>query len=175
MPSRSNGTRVAAPCNYGLFGPPHRCASQPCCSALPGPHTPPRPAPHQTLSRPGTTSPSHSRLETRCDCPACWPSCTLPSTTQSMASSHATRATLRRFRIPLPTPRPRRPRQHTPRCWRCSPTTRRRSMPDIYASIADAEPALVQLLADRLELRAADPHQRAMLQAYLTEVAFPDA
>ncbi|HEY1295486.1 MAG TPA: methyltransferase domain-containing protein [Chloroflexota bacterium] len=48
-------------------------------------------------------------------------------------------------------------------------------MPDIYASIADADPAFVQQLADRLELRAADPQQRAMLHSYLADVAFPDA
>jgi SAM-dependent methyltransferase len=48
-------------------------------------------------------------------------------------------------------------------------------MPDIYASIAEADPAIVHQLADRLELRAADPHQRAMLHAYLADVAFLDA
>jgi len=48
-------------------------------------------------------------------------------------------------------------------------------MPDIYSSIADADQTLVRQIADRLELRAADPLQRAMLHAYLADVAFPDA
>jgi ubiquinone/menaquinone biosynthesis C-methylase UbiE len=47
-------------------------------------------------------------------------------------------------------------------------------MTDIYASIAQADPKIVQQLADRLELRAADPKQQAMLHAYLADVAFPD-
>jgi SAM-dependent methyltransferase len=48
-------------------------------------------------------------------------------------------------------------------------------MPDIYATIADADPAFVRQLADRLELRAADPQQRAMLHAYLADLPFLDA
>ena len=47
-------------------------------------------------------------------------------------------------------------------------------MPDIYANIASADPAFVRQLADRLELRAADPLQRAMLHAYLEDVPFLD-
>ena len=33
-------------------------------------------------------------------------------------------------------------------------------MPDIYATITDAEPAFVEQFVDVLELRAADPQQR---------------
>ena len=46
-------------------------------------------------------------------------------------------------------------------------------MPDVYATIADADPALVARLADALEIRAADPQQRAMRDAYLADVPFP--
>jgi SAM-dependent methyltransferase len=46
-------------------------------------------------------------------------------------------------------------------------------MPDPYATIAEAEPALQERLAGILELRAADPQQRAMLGAYLADIAFP--
>jgi ubiquinone/menaquinone biosynthesis C-methylase UbiE len=46
-------------------------------------------------------------------------------------------------------------------------------MPDVYATIAEADPALQERLAGILELRAADPQQRAMLEAYLSEIAFP--
>jgi len=46
-------------------------------------------------------------------------------------------------------------------------------MPDVYATIAEVEPALQECLAGILELRAADPQQRAMLDAYLSEIAFP--
>ena len=46
-------------------------------------------------------------------------------------------------------------------------------MPDPYASIDRADQTLQQRLADVLELRAADPQQRAMLQAYLSELALP--
>ena len=48
-------------------------------------------------------------------------------------------------------------------------------MPDVYATIADADPALVARLADALEIRAADPQQRAMRDAYLADVPFPPA
>lgn len=43
-------------------------------------------------------------------------------------------------------------------------------MPDPYASIDRADPGMQARLADVLELRAADPQQRAMLQAYLSEL-----
>ena len=46
-------------------------------------------------------------------------------------------------------------------------------MPDPYASIASADAALQARLAAVLELRAADPQQRAMLDAYLAEVELP--
>jgi ubiquinone/menaquinone biosynthesis C-methylase UbiE len=46
-------------------------------------------------------------------------------------------------------------------------------MPDPYASIASADPALQARLAAVLELRAAEPQQRAMLDAYLSEVQLP--
>jgi ubiquinone/menaquinone biosynthesis C-methylase UbiE len=46
-------------------------------------------------------------------------------------------------------------------------------MPDIYANITSAAPALVEQIADVLELRAADPQQRAMRESYLSEIAFP--
>jgi ubiquinone/menaquinone biosynthesis C-methylase UbiE len=46
-------------------------------------------------------------------------------------------------------------------------------MPDVYATIADADLATQERLAGILELRAADPQQRAMLDAYLDEVDLP--
>ena len=48
-------------------------------------------------------------------------------------------------------------------------------MPDPYASIAQADDALQARLAEVLELRAADPQQRAMLDAYLSEMQIPNA
>jgi ubiquinone/menaquinone biosynthesis C-methylase UbiE len=47
-------------------------------------------------------------------------------------------------------------------------------VPDVYVTIAEAEPAVVDQLAQILELRAADPEQRAMREAYFADVAFPD-
>ena len=46
-------------------------------------------------------------------------------------------------------------------------------MPDVYATIAEADPETQQRLAEVLELRAADAQQRAMLEAYLSELDFP--
>jgi ubiquinone/menaquinone biosynthesis C-methylase UbiE len=43
-------------------------------------------------------------------------------------------------------------------------------MPDPYATIVDTDPAFQERLSDVLELRAADPQQRAMLRAYLSEL-----
>jgi ubiquinone/menaquinone biosynthesis C-methylase UbiE len=43
-------------------------------------------------------------------------------------------------------------------------------MPDTYATIADADEDLQVRLADVLDLRAADPQQRAMLQDYLADL-----
>ena len=49
-------------------------------------------------------------------------------------------------------------------------------MPDVYATITDAEPAVVEGLVDILELRAADPQQREMREAYFADIGFaPDA
>jgi ubiquinone/menaquinone biosynthesis C-methylase UbiE len=48
-------------------------------------------------------------------------------------------------------------------------------MADPYASIAQADEALQTRLADVLELRAADPQQRAMLSAYLSGIDLPGA
>jgi ubiquinone/menaquinone biosynthesis C-methylase UbiE len=48
-------------------------------------------------------------------------------------------------------------------------------MPDPYASIAQSDKGMQERLADVLELRAADPQQRAMLDAYLLELQLPSA
>jgi cyclopropane fatty-acyl-phospholipid synthase-like methyltransferase len=48
-------------------------------------------------------------------------------------------------------------------------------MPDVYAAIAEVDVATQERLAAILELRAADPQQRAMLDSYLSEVGFPPA
>jgi cyclopropane fatty-acyl-phospholipid synthase-like methyltransferase len=47
------------------------------------------------------------------------------------------------------------------------------AMPDPYTSIAQADKEMQTRLADVLELRASDPQQRAMLDAYLSELRFP--
>jgi len=47
-------------------------------------------------------------------------------------------------------------------------------MPDVYASIENADEAVQERLADVLELRAADAGQRAMLEDYLADLALPD-
>ena len=47
-------------------------------------------------------------------------------------------------------------------------------MPDPYAFIAQADEALQAKLAGVLELRAVDPQQRAMIDAYLSEVELPN-
>jgi trans-aconitate methyltransferase len=46
-------------------------------------------------------------------------------------------------------------------------------MPDVYATIDEVEPEIQESLADVIEMRAADPRQRAMLHAYLSEIDFP--
>jgi ubiquinone/menaquinone biosynthesis C-methylase UbiE len=46
-------------------------------------------------------------------------------------------------------------------------------MPDVYASITEADPDTQERLADVIEGRAADPRQRAMMRAYLAEIEFP--
>jgi ubiquinone/menaquinone biosynthesis C-methylase UbiE len=43
-------------------------------------------------------------------------------------------------------------------------------MPDVYATISEADAATQERLATILELRAADPQQRAMLDAYLSQI-----
>ena len=45
-------------------------------------------------------------------------------------------------------------------------------MPDPYANIAATDPSVVARIAERLEVRAADPSQRAMLASYLDRAAF---
>jgi ubiquinone/menaquinone biosynthesis C-methylase UbiE len=47
-------------------------------------------------------------------------------------------------------------------------------MPDVYANITSTQPAVVEDLAHVLELRAADPQQRRMREAYFSEIAFPE-
>lgn len=46
-------------------------------------------------------------------------------------------------------------------------------MPDTYTKVTDAPSQILVGLMAALELRAADPQQRAMLQAYLTDAALP--
>jgi cyclopropane fatty-acyl-phospholipid synthase-like methyltransferase len=46
-------------------------------------------------------------------------------------------------------------------------------MPDVYATIAAADEAVQERLADVLEMRAADPEQRAMLDSYVDDLALP--
>ena len=46
------------------------------------------------------------------------------------------------------------------------------AVPDAYATIADIDVAVQERLAGVLELRAADPQQRAMLESYLSEIEF---
>jgi SAM-dependent methyltransferase len=48
-------------------------------------------------------------------------------------------------------------------------------MADVYATITEVDPAIQERLAGILELRAADPQQRAMLDSYLSEINFPPA
>jgi SAM-dependent methyltransferase len=47
-------------------------------------------------------------------------------------------------------------------------------MPDVYAWIDAADESVQEQLADVLELRAADPQQRAMLDDYLGDLQLPD-
>jgi ubiquinone/menaquinone biosynthesis C-methylase UbiE len=44
-------------------------------------------------------------------------------------------------------------------------------MPDIYTKVTEAAPQILERLMAALELRAAEPQQRAMLQTYLSDVA----
>ena len=47
-------------------------------------------------------------------------------------------------------------------------------MPDLYATISEVDHTTQERLADVLEMRAADPRQREMLEAYLSEIDFPN-
>ncbi len=51
----------------------------------------------------------------------------------------------------------------------------RKHMPDPYAFILQTDKGMQAQLADVLEVRAADPQQRAMLEAYLSELQLPSA
>jgi len=46
-------------------------------------------------------------------------------------------------------------------------------MPDVYAKVTEAPAQILTGLMAALELRAADPQQRAMVEAYLTDAALP--
>lgn len=48
-------------------------------------------------------------------------------------------------------------------------------MPDVYAAIASADPQMQARIADVLELRAADPQQRQMLEQYAATLRLPAA
>jgi ubiquinone/menaquinone biosynthesis C-methylase UbiE len=46
-------------------------------------------------------------------------------------------------------------------------------MPDVYANITQASPAMLEGIANTLELRATLPQYQSILKAYLAEVSFP--
>jgi hypothetical protein len=46
-------------------------------------------------------------------------------------------------------------------------------VPDVYATITEAHPGVVEGLVDILELRASDPQQREMRNAYFSDIEFP--
>ena len=46
-------------------------------------------------------------------------------------------------------------------------------MPDLYATISEVDPGVQERLAEVLERRAADARQQEMLEAYLSEIVFP--
>jgi ubiquinone/menaquinone biosynthesis C-methylase UbiE len=48
-------------------------------------------------------------------------------------------------------------------------------VPDVYATIAEVDPSIVDSLAEVIELRAADPQQRAIREAYFSDIDFPAA
>jgi ubiquinone/menaquinone biosynthesis C-methylase UbiE len=48
-------------------------------------------------------------------------------------------------------------------------------VPDVYATITEAEPSVVEALVDILELRASDQQQREMRNAYFSDIEFPAA
>jgi ubiquinone/menaquinone biosynthesis C-methylase UbiE len=47
------------------------------------------------------------------------------------------------------------------------------AVPDVYATIADVDVETQRRLADILELRAADPQMRALVDSYLSEIEYP--
>jgi len=47
-------------------------------------------------------------------------------------------------------------------------------VPDVYATITEADPEAVERIGEILELRASDEQQRAMREHYLAEIGFPD-
>ena len=47
-------------------------------------------------------------------------------------------------------------------------------MPDLYATIAEIDPAIVEQIAHAMELRAANAQQRNMLDSYLSQIEFPN-
>jgi ubiquinone/menaquinone biosynthesis C-methylase UbiE len=46
-------------------------------------------------------------------------------------------------------------------------------VPDVYATITEADAELQKRLADVIELRFADPQHQSMLRSYLSEISFP--
>src|SRR5215475_11767725 len=46
-------------------------------------------------------------------------------------------------------------------------------MPDVFAHITQASPAVLEAIAQTLELRATLPQYQAVLSAYLSDIAFP--
>jgi len=48
-------------------------------------------------------------------------------------------------------------------------------MPDIYNTITEADAAVTARIAEVLEIRAAEPQQKRMLETYLAEIPFPPA
>ncbi|HET7776383.1 MAG TPA: hypothetical protein VFK74_08455, partial [Azospira sp.] len=48
-------------------------------------------------------------------------------------------------------------------------------MPDIYNTITEADAAVTAQIAEVLEIRAAEPQQKRMLETSLAEIPFPEA
>jgi ubiquinone/menaquinone biosynthesis C-methylase UbiE len=46
-------------------------------------------------------------------------------------------------------------------------------MPDVFANITQASPAVLEVIANTLELRATLPQYQAILRAYLSDITFP--
>jgi ubiquinone/menaquinone biosynthesis C-methylase UbiE len=46
-------------------------------------------------------------------------------------------------------------------------------MPDVYNTITTADPVMVERVGNVLEIRAADPRQKQILESYLAEIEFP--